>query len=133
VYRTIAEKAIAFIDAYDAPPKDHIFDELDEHLKDPKRGNLFKDALKAMWQLNSEHRVNPTYVQSTLNNFRQRQQIVEAIIAASNHVKAGKLDKAKEAITAGFRDVGSGLFDPGISLADVNAGLETYRERSEFS
>lgn len=133
VYRTIAEKAIAFIDAYDAPPKDHIFDELDSHLKDPKRGNLFKDALRAMWQLNSDHRVNSTYVQTTLNNFRQRQQIINAIIAAGNHVKAGKLDKAKETITSGFRDVGNGLFNPGISLGNINAGLGSYRERSEFS
>lgn len=133
VYRTIAEKAIAFIDAYDAAPQDHIFDELDAQVKDPKRGKLFTDALQAMWQLHKDRRINATYVQQTLHNFRQRQQIVNSIIEAGNNVKQGHLDKAKEVILNGFRDVDSTLFDPGLQLSDIDKAFSRQQERTEFS
>src|SRR5271166_917733 len=59
-YRTIAEKAINYIDKYGKPIKEHIADELIGQLAEKDKGEIYKQLLNDMFQSRDIH--NSEYI-----------------------------------------------------------------------
>jgi putative DNA primase/helicase len=93
--QTIARKAIAYVDEYSVPPKEHLFDLLEIELRStdsPLMDKFLKEAP------DNFKRLNPAYVQKTLDRFLELTSIQGAMAKATDALTEDDLPAAKAAL-----------------------------------
>ena len=128
-YREIAEKAIAYIDQYHVPPKDHIADEIEYLLADEKQGEQYREILKAILKLNEN--INTQYVIDGLLGFIKSQRFEKALYDAAELQIKGKIEEAEKVINA-YQNFTISIFDAGIRLTDLALLAKTVEEDDIF-
>ena len=95
VYRTIADRAIAYFREYDKSPGDHLPDLLEEFLDSPKRSDvrMYTDALHDIHDLSAN--INAAFVLDNLQDFVRQQSLRQSITFAAEELKKGHLDSAE--------------------------------------
>lgn len=114
VYRDLLARVYDYIDKYKVPP--------DEHLPDLFDGELDKDNAKQLVDLmealyGQRGKVNEEYALNQLGAFVRQQSLKGSIIAASEAIQQGDLDKAETELQVGLRQRLQ-VFAPGQGLAD---------------
>lgn len=129
VYRTILHAAYNYIDRFNAPPRDHIVDELEELLEQGgDEGEMLSEVLASAKALSET--INEEYVLSQISKFVRQQSLKVGIVDAHQKVMQGDLDGAEVALQKAIKNRES-VFDPGVKLSDVAKRLmmgEDFRE-----
>lgn len=129
-YRTIAKKAIAYIERFKAAPLEHIADELEDQLADQKLGDTYKNILNAIFN-SWERGINSKYILGKLVNFIEERKFTLGIIEAANLQKDGKLEEAKALMRSSI-DFSYKTFEPGLTLRDFRQALINPDDNAEL-
>lgn len=127
-YREIAAKLLSFIDRYQAPPKEHIADEIDDKLKG-EHGEAYRDILTSLF--NSKDTLNTKYVIDQLKGFIIDSKFKAGLSEAANLHRAGQKDKAITVLRS-VLEFNLSLFDPGIKAGDLTAFFSENEEEDPF-
>lgn len=125
-YKDIAKKVYTFIDNYDQPPKDHIFDLFEDELDaGNEKAKILKDTLIFIHDTVNEDGINVKYTIDSLRNFVRRQQLKSAILNAAEVIQKEGENNLIEAETILNKEISkrNELFDPGITPLDFKNSL----------
>ena len=114
LYRELVSRIYQYIDEQKAPPGDHLPDLLDAELEgDGKQAEQVCQLLEALYAQRTQ--VSEPYVMGRLEQFVRQQSLKTSIIAASESIQAGELDKAEQELQEGLKQRIT-AFSPGITL-----------------
>jgi hypothetical protein len=101
-YREIAARAFEYIDRFHEPPAEHLPDLFDEELQgDGPQAQQYGTLIEAMYD--QRPNVNEQYALTQLEKFVRQQSLKTSIIAASEALQEGDLERADVALTEGLR------------------------------
>lgn len=101
-YREIALRAFEYIDRFHEPPAEHLPDLFDEELQGGgPQAQEYGTLLEALYD--QRPNVNEQYALSQLEKFVRQQSLKSSIIAASEALQAGDLERADTVLTDGLR------------------------------
>lgn len=121
VYRDIISRAYAFLDAHKVPPKEHIYDELEDLVqKGDEHGELLGGVLKELHSLwtDKSRGFREDYVRGALEHFVRQQSLKVGIVQAHAAILTGDLEGAEAELTKAMR-ARTASFTPGITLLDT--------------
>jgi replicative DNA helicase len=113
-FKTIARRAIEFIDRFNKPPQDHLYDLLEVELRQGDSSLIDRFLKEAA---NNYQRLNPAYVVDMLNRFLRVSAIQSAIEKAHEALTDDNLDGAESALIG--LEAKSSLTNPGTFLDDT--------------
>ena len=123
-FQKIARKAVEFIDKYQKPPKEHLWDLLEAELHQGDSALLEKFLREAP---SRSAQINPDYVMETLNKFLRLSRIQGAIIKATEALTDEDLDTAE----AELLDVGQGAPEGDTDFYSFRSIAELRKEEEE--
>jgi replicative DNA helicase len=127
-YRTIAKKAIQFIYDYGKPLEEHIADELELELTGPDNAT-YREILNSLFTLKNNY--NSEYIIDKLTDFIRDKKFTTNLVTAHNLYVQGNKEKAIDLLKEAFT-FNLSLFDPGLSLDDVDEGLASNNTGNTF-
>lgn len=122
MFREVAEHAIDFLDAFQAPIAEHLPDEFEDVLKgdDKRKATIYRQLLDNLFV--SRESVNGDYVVSQLHKFVRQQTLKSAVIKAVEAIEAGDIDRAETDLQAGLNSQAVS-FEQGTTFADTDRAL----------
>lgn len=124
-YRDIAQAAFGYLDQFQAPPRAHLRDLLEDKLRKGDDGELLQKTIEAIDALAPE--LQPAYVLGELDRFVATRRMAMAIEEAGDALAAGELDKAQEVL---LRTQAAEKLSEGVWLHDT-AGMLRFLDRPE--
>lgn len=121
IFRTIANKAYDFIDAFRVAPKEHLPDLLEENIADEREGRLYSEMVHGLHLLGRD--MNVKYVVDQLGIFVQEHSLRVGIIEAAEALQNDDLDGARSVIETALRQTPAPVFAAGTRLSQVTDAL----------
>lgn len=117
IFRDIALQCTQYHDAFNAAPKEHLPDLLEDVLDgaDSKKASLYDKVLRNIYELHDS--INTEYVLSTLTKFVRLQHLKIGITESAKKIKAGDVEGAELEITEALKKELT-AFDPGLFFTD---------------
>lgn len=128
-YRTVAIKAIDYINQYGQAPKEYLPDLLEDKLIDPKEGPVYRDLIQLLYS--SKENLNSQYVIDGLKEFVKEKTFENAFIKAAPFIQKHDIAKAQEILDEA-KSLDVSLFDPGIKITDLSLLTESLEEEDVF-
>lgn len=131
VYRTIADRAIAYYRKYKEAPGDHLPDLVEEFLTSDKRSEsrLYNQALHDLHS--TVDTINRKFILDELGRFVRQQSLRQSVVAAAKELQAGHEDTAEKLLLEGIskRII---VFEKGLTVAEAIESGSLYTTQEDL-
>lgn len=129
LYRDVATRAIAYIDEFKKPPREHLPDICEDLMSgDDDRARNAKALMRSLRAL--ARSLNEQYVVGQLERFIRQQSLKLGVVEAAEAIERGDLDSAETALQSAMRARAS-VLDAGIGLEEAFNSIARYDEERE--
>lgn len=131
VYRTIADRSIAYFRKYKKAPSDHLPDLLEGLLDSKKRSQarMYAEALHDLKDLSGD--INRKFVLDELHKFVRQQSLRQSITIAAEQLQQGNLDAAERELLDGLKKR-IVVFEKGMTVTEAINTTSLYDPQQDL-